>query len=154
MSLDSNSLSIYIYIHKHTYIYTCVYNINTHVCMYIYILYILCVFICTHMGFPGGTVVKSPPVHAGEARRVDLIPGSRRSSEVWNGNPLQYSCLENSMDRGAWWAKVHGVAHNWATEHTHRHTYICVCIGLHICRPMCVCCKIFMPIEFSRNLTT
>ena len=41
------------------------------------------------------------------------LPGSRRSSGVGNGNPLQYSCLENSMDRGAWLATVHGVAKNW-----------------------------------------
>ena len=72
----------------------------------------MCVYICTHMEFLGGTVVKSLPVNAGEARGMDLIPESRRSSEVWNGNPLQYSCLENSRDRGAWWAKVHGVANN------------------------------------------
>jgi len=42
-----------------------------------------------------------------------LIPGSGRSPEEGNDNPLQYSCLENSMDRGAWWATVHGVAKSW-----------------------------------------
>ena len=40
---------------------------------------------------------------------MDLIPGSGRSPGEWNGNPLQYSCLENSMNRGAWWATVQGV---------------------------------------------
>ena len=44
---------------------------------------------------------------------LGLIPGSGRSPEEGNGNPFQYSCLENSMDRGAWWATVHGVAKGW-----------------------------------------
>ena len=51
------------------------------------------------MGFPGGTVVKNPPANAGDA---DSIPGSGRSPGVGNGNPLQYPCLENSMEREAW----------------------------------------------------
>ena len=53
-------------------------------------------------GFPGRAVVKNPPANTGNARDVDLIPGSGRSPEGGNGNPLQYSCLENSTDRGAW----------------------------------------------------
>ena len=53
-------------------------------------------------------VVKNPPANAGNKRDVGLIPGSGRSSGEGNGNPLQYSCLENPMDRGAWWAIVHG----------------------------------------------
>ena len=57
-------------------------------------------------GLPGGLVVKNPPANVGD---VGLIPGSGRSPGVGNGNPLQYSCLENLMDRGAWWARVHGV---------------------------------------------
>ena len=60
-------------------------------------------------GFPGGTVVKNPPANAGEARDASLIPGLGRSPGVGNGNPLQYSCMENSMDRGACWATVHEV---------------------------------------------
>ena len=56
-------------------------------------------------GFPGGSVVKNPPVHAGD---VGSIPGSGRSLGGGNGNPLQYSCLENPMDRGDWWDTVHG----------------------------------------------
>ena len=44
---------------------------------------------------------------------MDSIPGSGGSSGVGNGNPLQYSCLENPMDRGAWWATIHGVAKSW-----------------------------------------
>ena len=58
-------------------------------------------------GFPGGSVVKNPQTNAGD---TGLIPGSGRSPEEANGNPLQYSCLGNPMDRGAWWATVHGVA--------------------------------------------
>ena len=60
------------------------------------------------MGVPGGTVVKNSPANAGEGD-VGLILGSGRSSGGGNGNPLQYSCLENPKDRGAWWATVHGV---------------------------------------------
>ena len=52
------------------------------------------------MGFPGGSVVKNPPANAGDARDAGSIPGSERSPGVGNGNPLQYSCLENPMDRG------------------------------------------------------
>ena len=57
-------------------------------------------------GFPGGSVVKNPPAIAGD---VDSIPGSGRSPGIGNDNPLQYSCLENPMDGGVWWATVHGV---------------------------------------------
>ena len=64
-------------------------------------------------GFLGGTVVKNPPANAGDIRDVGLIPGSGRSPGVGNGNPLQYSCWENSMDRGAWRATPReGVAKN------------------------------------------
>ena len=65
------------------------------------------------MGLPGGTVVKNPTANAGDARDSGSIPGSGRSSGEGNGNPLQFSCLENPMDRGAWWATVHGVAKSW-----------------------------------------
>ena len=60
-------------------------------------------------GLPGGTVVKNPPANAGDAGDAGSIPGSGRSPGEGNGNPLQYSCLKNSMDRGTWWAAVHGV---------------------------------------------
>ena len=53
--------------------------------------------------------VKNPPANAGDVRDVGSIPGSGRSPGEGNGNPLQYSCLENAMDGGAWWATVHGV---------------------------------------------
>ena len=54
-------------------------------------------------------MVKNPPANAGDARDMDLIPGLGRFPGGGHGNPLQYSCLENSMDRGGWRAKVHGV---------------------------------------------
>ena len=53
-------------------------------------------------------VVRNPPANEGDARDAGSTPGSGRSPEVGNGNPLQYSCLENSMERGAWWATIHG----------------------------------------------
>ena len=58
-------------------------------------------------------VVKNLPAKAGGLRDADSIPRSRRSSGVENGNALQYSCLENPMDRGAWRAIVHRIAKSW-----------------------------------------
>ena len=55
-------------------------------------------------------VVKNLPANAEDIRDAGLIPGSGRSSGGGYGNPIQYSCLENPMDRGAWWATVHGVS--------------------------------------------
>ena len=60
--------------------------------------------------FPGGTVVKNPLVNAGDARDAGSTPGSVRSTGRGNGSPLQFSCLENSMDKGAWWATAYRVA--------------------------------------------
>ena len=58
------------------------------------------------MGFPGGSVIKNPPANA---RDSGSILGSGVSPGEGNGNPLQCSCLENPLDRGTWWATVHGV---------------------------------------------
>ena len=58
-------------------------------------------------------VVKNLPVNAGAIRDVGLIPGWGRSPGEEHGNTLQYSCLENSMDRGAWWVTDHRVANSW-----------------------------------------
>ena len=57
-------------------------------------------------GFSGGSVVKILPANAGDASDVDSIPRSGRSPGEGNGNALQYSCLKNPMDRGAWWTTV------------------------------------------------
>ena len=62
------------------------------------------------MGFPAGRVVKNPSANAGNARDLGLIPGSGRSLGGGTGNSFQDSCLWNSMDRGAWWSVVNGVA--------------------------------------------
>ena len=73
------------------------------------------------MGFPGDSVGKESACNAGD---LDLINGSRRSPGVENGNPFWYSCLENSMDRGVWWTKVHGVAKSWTWLSAHAHSII------------------------------
>ena len=71
-------------------------------------------------------VVKNPPVSVGEERDTGSIPGLGRSPGEGNGNLLQYSCLENPMDRGAWRATVHGVVKSQAqlSVHTQTHTHI------------------------------
>ena len=76
--------------HKHTHT-----HIHTHTYLSIY------------LGFPGGSDGKESACNAGD---LGSVPGSERSPGEGNGNPLQYSCLENSMDRGAWQVTVHGVA--------------------------------------------
>ena len=60
--------------------------------------------------FPGGASDKEPPANAGDVRDVSSIPKLGISPEEGNSNPIQYSCLENPMDRGVWLAVVHGVA--------------------------------------------
>ena len=61
-------------------------------------------------GFPGDSVVKNPPANSGNVRHTCSIRGSGRSPGEGNGSPFQYSCLENPMDRGAWWTTIHGMA--------------------------------------------
>ena len=63
--------------------------------------------------------VKNPPANAGGIRDAGSTPGSRRSPGEGQGNPLQYSCLENSMDRGAWWDIAHGVSKSWTGLSVH-----------------------------------
>ena len=75
-------------------------SLSLHIYIYIYIV------------FPGGSVVKNPLANAGDGRDMSSIPGLGRSlgPPRGNGNPLQYSCLENPMVRGLWQATVYGVA--------------------------------------------
>ena len=74
------------------------------------------------IGFPGGSVVKNLPANAGATGDVYSTPGSKRSPEEGNGNPFQYSCLENATDRGAQWAAVYEVAReSHRTEQLNNH---------------------------------
>ena len=80
-------------------------------------------------------VVKNLPASAGDIKDQGSIPGSARSPGGWYGNPLQYSCLENAMDRAAWWATVHRVAQSQTqlkrlsvhSRVTYR-DFVCVCV--------------------------
>ena len=78
--------------------------------------------------FPGGAAVKNPPANAEGARGAGLNPESGRCPGEENGNPLQYSCLENPMDTGAWRATVHGVTNTqtWLSMHLR------MCVHTHI----------------------
>ena len=87
------------------------------------------VYIC-RQAFQAALVIKDPPVNAGDIRDVDLIPGLERSPGGGYGNPLQYSYLENPMDRGAW--QVHGVAKS-QTVLKQFCTHIYMQANVHIC---------------------
>ena len=72
-------------------------------------------------GFPGGSDCKASACNAGDP---GSIPESGRSPGEGNGNPLQYSCLDNSMDEGAWWATVHGFAKSWTQLSNFTHSFL------------------------------
>ena len=104
-----------------------------HTCIHFYNC-VLHMWICK-WGLPRWLSGKESACQAGDA---SLILGSGRSPGRGNGNPLQYSCLENHMDRGAWQATVHGVVwvrHNWVSRHTYMNEYI---------RALCVHEQIFL----------
>ena len=73
-------------------------------------------------GFSGGSVVKNLLANAGDAGGVGFNPWVRKIPWRGRSSPLQYSCLENPMERGAWWATVHGVVQSWAHQATHTFT--------------------------------
>ena len=101
-------------------------------------------------------MVKNLPANAGE---VDLISGWGRSPGGGNGNPLQYSCLEHSMDRGAWWATDHGVAKSWTrlSNSTTSHAPSVFCPGPRMIRNTyltsfrlwCLCAQLLSCIRLS-----
>ena len=72
------------------------------------------------------------PANAGYARDAVLIPGSEGSPGVGNGNPLQYSCLENFLHGGAWWAIVSRFAKSWIKQHAGAHTHTQVSWGYNV----------------------
>ena len=88
-------------------------------------------------GFPGGSVVKNPPANVGDAGDEHWIHGLGRSPGVGNGNLVLHSCLENPMDRGAWWATAHGVTKSW-TQLTPMHVPG-VCGSENLARDTCSC---------------
>ena len=102
-------MGIYIYI----YIGICVCGV------YIYIYTYICMYVCiyTYICFPGDAVVKNPPV-----KRHRFNPLAGRSPGVGNGNPFQYSFLENFMDREAWWNTIHGVTKSQTQLSKHEHS--------------------------------
>ena len=87
-----------------------------------------CFGYCTDGGFPGSSAGKESTCSAGDSGSVPVLG---RSSGGRHGTPLQYSCLENPMDRGAWWATVHGVTKSNMTESTWHALYRCLLIFKH-----------------------
>ena len=80
-------------------------------------------------------MVKNMSVNAGDVRDAGSTPGSGRSPGGWHGNPFQYSCLENTIDRGTWWATVQGIAELEVIEHKCTHdmdTVHCFITSLHL----------------------
>ena len=90
------------------------------------------VLIHATMDFLGGLVVKNLPANAGDVREADLIPSLGRSPGIGNGNPLQYSCLENSMDRGAWGAIQSMESQRVRQDCVHAHFYCHMACGTWI----------------------
>ena len=93
----------------------------------------------TLLGFSPWPSSKESTCNAGDAEDSGLIPGSGRSPGGGHGNPFQYSCLENPMDRGAWWVTVHRLGHDWSdwacmlTCNTLLTPNLCVCVCVCVC---------------------
>ena len=104
--------------------------------------------------FQVALVVKNPPAHVGDGRDLGLTPGSRRSPGGGHGNPVQYSCLENPMDRGAWKATIHSVAKSWTwlSEWAHMHASgVGVCRAPSAAEPQSVPCLRATPFPLCRE---
>ena len=78
------------------------------------------------LGFPGGSVEKNLPANEGDAGDAGSIAGSGRSPGEGKGNPLQYFCLGNPVNRGSWWATVHGVTKSQTRLSTHAYMHACI----------------------------
>ena len=96
------------FLFSRSFIFCKMYRIHFFACLFLS-MYNRCT-ILYKLGFPGGSVLKNPPAISEDLRDVSSIPWLGRSHEVGNGNPLHYSCLENPMHRGAWWASGHGIS--------------------------------------------
>ena len=106
--------------------------LSVHMCLHTCVcMCVLCVCVCLCVGFLGGSEVKPS---ACSARDLGSILGLGRSPGEENGNPLQYSCLENPMDEGAWWATVHGVrkSRTRLSDLTHSLIYVYICVYIYI----------------------
>ena len=92
----------------------------------------VCMMVYVYVGFPGGSEVENLPANTGD---VGLIPGSPRSLGERNGNPFQYSCLGNLLDREAWWATDRGIAESDKTEWLNSNrvwVYASVCPSIYL----------------------
>ena len=106
--------------------------------------------LCVHMGFPGVPVVKNL---SAKAEDPASIPGLGRPPGGGNGNSLQYLCLENPMNRGAWWATVHEVTKS-QTQLSDYTTYICMCVHIPTCAHSCILYKWYMNTFIWWNVQT
>ena len=97
----------------------------------------------------GGSVVKNLPAVAGGVRDMGSIPGSGSSPGKGNGNPLQYSCLEDPMDRGAWWATVHGVTRH--AQQLSMHVYYWVSSGIYKPKRTCFLFQLELALKTERS---
>ena len=103
-----------------------------------------------YSGFPGGfPVMKNPPANARASGDAGLIPGLERSPGGGNGNPLQYSCWDNPMAKGAGWTLFHSVTKSQMQLSTHAHQILCLCMLSHVwffATPCTIACQ-----ELSRQ---
>ena len=122
-------ISVYVCVYVCISVYICVcVCVSVYKCVCVCVCVCVCIYIYGKQGYPGGTVVKNP-LTLQETQRHRFAPWVRKIPWGRKWQPLQYSCLENSMDRGAWQATVHGVTKswtqlsNWACMHIRIFTY-------------------------------
>ena len=119
--------------HQYVCVCVCVYKINQYIIWLIWHgLYMT--LDTNEVGFPGSSVHKELTCQFRRCRRPGLLPGLGRSPGEGNGNPLLYSCLENPMGKGAWWATVHGVTKSqtrlkWLSTHTCTRETVAITLG-------------------------